>query len=273
MANEIPEVLTIAGSDSDGSAGMEADLHSFFMRGAYGTVVLTTAVAGNSYGIHDSVTLPLEFIDHQFDALADDLHIRAAKTGMLANAAMINTVVKNLKKYDFGPLVLDPVIVTIHGALLLEQDAFETLKSDLIPLATLITPNFYEAEHLTNLTLDSDDQIEAAAEILQQMGAKNVMIKGDHTGENRTEVRDFVRLESGKTFWLSDAYHKTDRVNGTGDTLSAVITAEIGKGNSIEDAIRIAKRFVNEAIANEIPVGHQFGPINHWANPIVTPQF
>lgn len=272
MANEFPQVLTIAGVDSDGSAGGQADLHSFFMRGTYGAMVLTAAVAGNSYGIHSAHTMPLDFIDAQFAALADDLNIRAAKTGMLADAPLIETVVKNLKQYDFGPLVLDPVIVTKHGNLLLEQAAFDTLKAQLIPLATVITPNFYEAEHLTGLTLSDDAQILEAAKQIQAMGAKNVVLKGRHDNPDQATVRDLVLLESGKAFWLEEPYHETDRVNGTGDTLSAVITAEIAKGTPIEDAIRIAKRFVNAAIEHEIQVGHKWGPINHWANPLVQPQ-
>ncbi|WP_338217682.1 bifunctional hydroxymethylpyrimidine kinase/phosphomethylpyrimidine kinase [Lacticaseibacillus salsurivasis] len=273
MANELPQVVTIAGVDSDGSAGAQADLHSFFMRGTYGALILTAAVAGNSYGIQDSTLMPLDFIDHQFDALAADLHIRAAKTGMLADSAMIEAVAKNLKKYDFGPLVLDPVISTKHGNMLLETSAFDTLKKVLIPMATVITPNFYEAEHLTGLKLDDDAAIIQAAEQIRAMGAKNVVLKGRHDSDEQTQVRDYVLLENGKHFWLTGPYFPTTRKNGTGDTLSAVITAELGKGTDLEDAIRLAKHFVDTAIANEIPVGHKFGPINHWANAIVQPSF
>ena len=271
MANEFPQVLTIAGVDSDGSAGAQADLHSFFMRGTYGTLVLTAAVAGNSYGIHDSVVMSEAFIDHQFDDLAADLHIRAAKTGMLADSTVIRTVVKNWQKYDFGFLVLDPVISTKHGNMLLETEAFETLKAELIPLADVITPNFYEAEHLTGLKLDSDDVIRQAAAQIHEMGAKNVMIKGRHDSDEQTTVRDYVLLEDGKSFWLEGPYFATTRKNGTGDSLSAVITAELAKGQDIESAIRIAKPFVDNAIAHEIAVGHKFGPINHWANQMTPP--
>ncbi|MFD1486224.1 bifunctional hydroxymethylpyrimidine kinase/phosphomethylpyrimidine kinase [Lacticaseibacillus baoqingensis] len=271
MANEFPQVLTIAGVDSDGSAGAQADLHSFFMRGTYGTLVLTAAVAGNSYGIHDSMVVPLAFIDHQFADLANDLHIRACKTGMLADSAVINCVVKNITQYDFGPLVLDPVISTKHGNMLLETAAFETLKTALIPLATVITPNFYEAEHLTGMTLDSDARIIAAAHQIQAMGAKNVVLKGRHDDSDQDTVRDYVLLASGEAFWLTGPYFATERKNGTGDTLSAVITAELAKGQEVETAVRIAKQFVDTAIKNAIAVGHKFGPINHWANPLTPP--
>lgn len=266
MANEYPQVMVIGGSDSDGSAGIEADLHSFFMRGVYGTVVLTAAVAGNSYGIHDSVTMPLPFISNEFKDLADDLHIRAAKTGMLADADLINTVADNWEKYDFGLLVLDPVIVTKHGNLLLEADAFETLKSRLIPLADVMTPNFYEAEHLVGRKLTSKAEIEQAAHELQEMGAKNILLKGERVGGDQTTVDDFVLLEDGKSFWLPAEFFDTDRRNGTGDTVSAVIAAELAKGTDVESAIRIARAFVTNAIGHEIAVGHKFGPINHWAN-------
>lgn len=271
MANEFPQALVIGGSDSDGSAGVEADLHSFFMRGVYGTVVLTAAVAGNSYGIHDSVTLPLDFINHEFDALADDLDIKATKTGMLADADLINTVADNLEKYDFGQLVLDPVIVTKHGALLLEDAAFATLRKRLIPLATVMTPNFYEAEHLVGRKLTTKDDIATAARELQAEGAKNVMIKGQRNPDKST-VDDYVLLESGKAFWLPAEYYETDRRNGTGDTVSAVIAAELAKGNDVESAIRIARAFVSEAIGHPIAVGHKWGPINHWANEPQRPQ-
>lgn len=265
MANEFPQAMVIGGSDSDGSAGIEADLHSFFMRGVYGTVALTAAVAGNSYGIHDSVTLPLSFIAKEFEVLADDLDIKATKTGMLADADLINTVADNLEKYDFGQLVLDPVIVTKHGNLLLESDAFNTLKSRLIPLATVMTPNFYEAEHLVNRKLTTPEAIADAAKELQDLGARNIMIKGQRS-EDKDTVDDYVLLESGKSFWLPAPFFATDRRNGTGDTVSAVITAELAKGSDVESAIRIARAFVSEAIMHPIAVGHKFGPINHWAN-------
>ncbi|KRN10394.1 hydroxymethylpyrimidine phosphomethylpyrimidine kinase [Liquorilactobacillus mali KCTC 3596 = DSM 20444] len=265
MANEYPQVMTIAGSDSDGSAGMQADLHTFFTRKVYGISVMTACVAGNSYGIHASVSLPLDFIDQEFADISADFKVRATKTGMLADSSLIKNVVENYKKYDFGPLVVDPVIMTKHGNMLLEESAFETLRELMVPLATVITPNFYESEKLAGMNIKSDDDLIAAAHKLQQMGAKNVVAKGYHQDENQTEVRDFILLESGKSFWLSAPYHGTTHINGTGDSLSACIAAEIAKGTSVEQAIRIAKEYVNIAIGNEIAVGHKFGPINHWA--------
>ncbi|MHA8111386.1 bifunctional hydroxymethylpyrimidine kinase/phosphomethylpyrimidine kinase [Lactobacillaceae bacterium Melli_B4] len=266
MMNQYPQALTIAGSDSDGSAGMQADLHTFQALKVHGTSVITACVAGNSYGIHDSVNMPVSFINQEFKDLADDYQIRAAKTGMLSDSELINTVVENYQKYDFGPLVVDPVIVTKHGAMLLKQSAFDTLKQKLIPLATVITPNFYEAQKLTDMEIKTDEDMLTAAEQLRSLGAKNVMIKGRHDSDKQTTVKDLVLLANGDHFWLTGQYFATDRKNGTGDTLSAGIAAELAKDTEVADAIKIARAYVDRAIQNEILVGHKYGPINHWAN-------
>ncbi len=265
VANEFPQALTIAGSDSDGSAGMQADLHTFFRRQVYGTSVITACVAGNSYGIHDSVNLPESFIDQEFKDLADDYHVRASKTGMLSDSALIRTVIRNYQKYDFGPLVVDPVITTKHGNMLLEESAYQTLRDELIPLATVITPNFFEAQKLAEMTIQSRDDMVTAAKKLKQLGAKNIVLKGSHSDPTQKQVSDYILLESGKGFWLTGDFFDTERKNGTGDSLSACIAAELAKGNDVETACRIAKKFVDTAIEHGIQVGHKFGPINHWA--------
>lgn len=266
MEEQYLQVMTIAGSDSDGSAGMQADMHTFFTQGVYGVSVMTACVAGNSYGIGASVTLPTDFIDKQFALIAEDYQVKAAKTGMLADSKLIETVVENYQKYDFGPLVVDPVIVTKHGNLLLEESALQSLKDNLLPLATVLTPNFYEAEKLTGRALIAEEDYIQAAKDLQKMGAKNIMIKGHHLEDvKQKNVRDYVLLESEKSFWLSAPFYPTDRINGTGDSLSACIAAGLAKGKSVEEAIRFAKEYVNVAIREEINVGHKYGPINHWA--------
>lgn len=265
MVNDKIQVVSIAGHDSDGSAGMSADLHSFFARRVYGMGILTAAVSGNSYAIEAAQTLPVDFIAQQFKTLAKDFHIRAAKTGMLPDAAVINTVADNYQQYDFGPLVVDPVIITKHGALLLEQAAYETFRERLLPLATVLTPNFYEAQKLTGLALATPEEIVQAARQLQAMGAKNVLIKGRHDDQQQKMVSDYLLTADQRELWLRDTYINSNRVNGTGDSLSAVIAAELAKGQSVVDAIKIAKKFVHKAIAHPIDVGHQYGPINHWA--------
>lgn len=265
MTNEQVQAVTIAGNDSDGSAGMPADLHAFFARHVYGMGILTAAVAGNSHSIAAAEVMPPDFIAKEFEMLAADFQIKAAKTGMLSDSRTIEVVADNLNKYDFGAIVIDPVIITKHGAMLLEEAAYETFKKRLIPLATVITPNFYEAQKLTEMELANPQEIEAGATLLQSLGAKNVLIKGRHDSRSQEEVSDYLLLADGSGMWFTEPYVETDRVNGTGDTLSAVIAAELAKGNDVANAISIAKKFVHEAIANEINVGHQFGPINHWA--------
>lgn len=266
MINEFPQVVTIGGSDSDGSAGIQADLYTFFARKTHGMSILTAAVAGNSYGIHAAHALPLDFIDAQFKALNDDFELKAAKTGMLADATLIHNVAENLQRVNFGYLVVDPVISTKHGATLLELAAVDTLKAELLPLADVTTPNFYEAEILANMQITSPADQMRAAERIQQLGVKNVMVKGQHgIDANQEMVRDYVLLADGEGFWLEGKFVNTDHINGTGDTLSSIIVAELAKGNSVKAAIQLANQLTLAAITHEIEVGHKYGPINHWA--------
>ncbi|KID41963.1 bifunctional hydroxymethylpyrimidine kinase/phosphomethylpyrimidine kinase [Fructilactobacillus fructivorans] len=265
MTKDYPQAVTIAGSDSDGSAGIQADLETFFARRVYGASIITACVSGNSYGIHDSVNMPTSFIDQEFKDLGDDFHILAAKTGMLSDANIINTVVKDYQLYDFGPLVVDPVITTKFGTMLLEEDAFDAMKNELVPMATVLTPNFFEAQKLTGLDVDDPDFMAKSAKAMQDMGASNVIVKGRHDDPSQTKVSDYVLLEDGQHFNLNGPYFTTDRKNGTGDTLSAGITAELAKGHTVADSIKIAKQYVDGAIEDEIQVGHKYGPINHWA--------
>ena len=257
--------LTIAGNDSDGSAGMTADLHSFYARGVYGMGLLTAAVAGNTTGIFAQEVMPIPFIQKQFEVLNDDLKIDALKTGMLANKEVIGCVAENLRKYDMGKIVLDPVIMTKHGDTLLDDDAYQAFLDDLMPLADIITPNFYEQKKLTGLELATPDEVRQGAKKLQSMGAKNVLMKGRHDDTSQSKVIDVLLAEDGKFYEFTKPFINTERINGTGDTLSAVIAAELAKGNSILDSVRIAKEFTYEAIAHPIEVGSKYGPINHFA--------
>lgn len=255
--------VTIAGNDSDGSAGMPADLHAFFARKVYGMGLLTAAVAGNTTGIYAQEVMPVDFIQKQFDVLAEDFNIKATKTGMVANSEIMNCVADNLEKYDFGHLVIDPVISTKHGNTLMGDDSYNTFTKRLVPLAEIITPNFYEQRKLTGLELNDLDEVKKGAKILQDMGAKNVLMKGRHDKDAK-DVVDLLLTEDGEFHTFSKPYFETDRVNGTGDTLSAVIAAELAKGTPLIDSVRIAKDFTYEAISHPINVGSKWGPINHY---------
>ncbi len=264
MVNEFPQALSIAGSDSGGGAGMQADLKTMQMRHIFAATVLVAITAQNTLGVQKSLTLPPEMITAQFASLDADLQIRACKTGMLGDVATVKTVVKNLQQYDFGFLTVDPVMIAKGGASLLTEEAIETVKNELLPLADLVTPNLPEAVKLTGRNIASQEDMLRAAEDLQRLGAKNVLIKGGHLDASQAAT-DLVLLEDGKTFWMSGPRFDTVRTHGTGDTISACITAELAKGVSLENALRIGKAYVTATIRDEIAVGHGHGPLNHWA--------
>lgn len=264
MVNEFPQALSIAGSDSGGGAGMQADLKTMQMRHVFATTVLVAITAQNTLGVQDSMPLPPAMIDAQFASLNDDLKIRACKTGMLADIPTVECVVANLKKYDFGPVIVDPVMIAKGGAPLLADDAIETVKNQLLPLATLITPNLPEAERLTGMQVETKDQMIEVGHRLQELGAKNVLVKGGHFDQTET-AQDFVLLENDESFWMTSPRYDTVRTHGTGDTISACITAELAKGVPLETAIRTGKSYVTATIRDGIEVGHGHGPLNHWA--------
>lgn len=264
MEQQFTQALSIAGSDSGGGAGMQADLKTIQERHVFATTVLVAVTAQNTLGVDDFVALDPKIIDEQFAALANDLQIKACKTGMLADVTRVKTVVKNLKQYDFGPLTVDPVMIAKGGAPLLSEDAVAVVRNELLPMATVATPNLPEAEKLADMTIHNEEDMIVAAKKLQEIGVKNVMVKGGHFVSD-DQSSDFVLLEDGQSFWLSAPRVDTVRTHGTGDTLSACITAELAKGQTVEAAIRTGKQFVDATIRDGIIVGHGHGPLNHWA--------
>ncbi len=264
MINEFPQALSIAGSDSGGGAGMQADLKTMQMRHVFATTVLVAITAQNTLGVQDAMPLPKKIIDEQFASLNADLKIRACKTGMLADTATVETVVANLKKYDFGPLIVDPVMIAKGGAHLLTDEAIATVREQLLPLADLITPNLPEAQALAEMEIETNDDMIKAGRKLQALGAKNVLVKGGHFND-QAQASDFVLLADGSSFWMSSPRIDTKRTHGTGDTISACITAELAKDVTMENAIRIGKAYVEATIRDGIQVGHGHGPLNHWA--------
>ncbi|WP_323052320.1 bifunctional hydroxymethylpyrimidine kinase/phosphomethylpyrimidine kinase [Pediococcus acidilactici] len=258
------QVLTIAGTDSGGGAGIQADLKTMQERRVFGTCVVVAVTAQNTLGVTDVAVMPRHIIDHQFAALAEDLDIKAAKTGMLANSAVVDAVVENYQKYDFGPLVVDPVMVAKGGAKLLSDEAIEAVRTRLLPLAYLITPNLPEAEKLAGMPIKNNADAKVAAARLQELGAQNVLIKGGHFSDS-AESRDYVLFADGSELELASPRYETSNTHGTGDTISSVIVSEIAKGKSLKQALQIGKAFINAAISDGIQVGHGHGPLNHWA--------
>lgn len=240
-----------------------ADMKTMQECRVFATAVVVAVTAQNTVGVQNFQALSEEIINDQFSSLNDDLEIRACKSGMLADADHVDWVYQNLDKYDFGPFVLDPVMIAKGGAQLLSDQGIEMIKTKLIKLATLITPNMPEAERLIDDKIESQSGMLIAAQKIQKLGAKNVLIKGGH-GDSET-VRDLVLLEDGNYFWMDSKRVHTDRTHGTGDTISSAIVSRLALGDDMRSAILFGKDFVEKAIKNTIQVGHGHGPLNHWA--------
>ena len=261
--NRTPQVVTIAGSDSGGGAGLQADLKTFQARHVFGMSIVVALTAQNTYGVQASLPIPGGFIDAQFQSLAADFNIRAAKTGMLADREHVEAVVRNLQPGDFGPLIVDPVMVAKGGATLLASEAVVTIKEQLLPLADVVTPNLPEAEILVGKKIVTNADMVRAARMIQTLGVKHVIIKGGHRQNHKAE--DLILLADGTCYWLSAPRIATANTHGTGDTFSACIAAELAKGQPLKAAIMTAKAFLQGAISQGISVGHGHGPTNHWA--------
>ena len=265
MSN-IAQVLTIAGSDSGGGAGIQADLKTFQMQGVFGTSVITAVTAQNTLGVFDIHPIPLKTIQAQLEAVKNDFQIASAKIGMLGTADIIECVADFLKNRPFGTLVIDPVMIAKGGAPLLQQQAVSALIQHLLPLADVITPNIPEAEALTGIKISDTASIQQAALDLQKQGAKNVIIKGGHSLNSKSQqCQDWILLQNGENFVLESPRFDTPHTHGTGCTFSACLTAELAKGVPLKSAVKTAKDFITAAISHPLNIGHGHGPTNHWA--------
>ncbi|WP_204166746.1 bifunctional hydroxymethylpyrimidine kinase/phosphomethylpyrimidine kinase [Bacillus sp. CGMCC 1.16541] len=256
------KALTIAGSDSGGGAGIQADLKTFQELGAYGMSALTAVTAQNTLGVQDVYPMSVAAVEAQIDSIGVDLGTDALKTGMLFSGEIIEAVANKIKQYKWDKVVVDPVMIAKGGASLLQQQAIQSLKEHLLPLALVVTPNIPEAEVLTDMSITSlDDRMEAAKR-LYHMGAKNVVIKGGHgEGENLVDL-----LYDGEEFlYLTSKRIDTKNTHGTGCTFAATLTAQLAKGSSVRQAVVVAKDFIQAAIADDLKLGNGHGPTNHWA--------
>lgn len=260
----ISAALTIAGSDSGGGAGIQADLKTFQELGVFGTSALTAITAQNTLGVHAVQPVDESIVSAQIRAVLDDLPVNAIKTGMLFSAEIIQTVANELKRYHTVPLVIDPVMIAKGGASLLQKEAVVALKNQLLPAATLITPNIPEAEVLTGQSLRSEGDMVLAANTLLSMGASAVLLKGGHR-EDVPYAEDLFMTASGDHFLMRSKRIATRHTHGTGCTFAAAITAELAKGHSLEKAVVTAKHFIQLAIENGIELGHGHGPTHHAA--------
>ena len=254
-------VITIAGSDSGGGAGIQADLRSISANGGFGGSVVTAVTAQNTAAVTMAEELSIPLIEAQFDAVFGDLPVAAVKTGMLASSGVIETVAAALRKYRPPFFVLDPVMVSKSGYRLLEDEARGALREELFPLATVITPNVHEAEALTGREVRSLEDAEDAGRELLQDGPGAVLVKGGHLlTERATDV--LVTSEGAEVFpgeWVD-----TNHTHGTGCTYSAAIATHLARGRSLRDAVGVSKAYVTEAIRNGIAIGQGAGPTDHF---------
>ena len=255
--------LTIAGSDSGGGAGIQADLKTFQRFGVFGTSAITAITAQNTKGVSQWEAVSADLVRAQIDSVAEDLPPAAFKTGMLANAAVASSVAGAIRDNSLRNYVLDPVMVATSGDVLFEPDAIEMIRRELIPEAFLVTPNLHEAAILVGETIEDEDAMARAAEtIVNEMGAKSVLIKGGHLA-SADRVVDI--LYDGNVRAFRSQRLDARNTHGTGCTLSAAITAQLAKGESLHAAVRRAIDYVHNAIATAPGLGSGHGPLNHLA--------
>ncbi len=257
----VKRVLTIAGSDSGGGAGIQADLKTITALGGFGMSVITALTAQNTLGVTGIHEVPADFVAMQFDAVASDIGIDAAKTGMLASVEIIRLVAAKVRQYGIEKMVVDPVMVAKGGARLIQEDAVEALIKELIPLACVVTPNIPEAEVLSGMKIAGPEDMRTAAAIIHKLGARHVVIKGGHLGGAATDI-----LFDGRHFYNFSAERiATGDTHGTGCTFSAAIATGLAAGKSVHDAVCAAKIYTQEAIRHAWRIGGGHGPTNHFA--------
>jgi len=254
---KLPVALTIAGSDSGGGAGIQADLKTFAALGVHGTSAITAITAQNTTGVTDILELPVELVRKQIAAVVDDIGVQAAKTGMLSSAAIIGAVAEAVRDYGLTSLVVDPVMIAKGGAKLLRDDAIDALRLRLMPLAAVVTPNLPEAQVLLGRPISSLDERKRAARELVAMGAKAAVVKGGHADDAID-----VYFDGSQMIELRAERIETVNTHGSGCVFSAAIAAWLARGADPLQAAREAKSFITQAIANSLQIGHGHGPVN-----------
>jgi hydroxymethylpyrimidine/phosphomethylpyrimidine kinase len=266
MQQRVRKVLTIAGSDSGGGAGIQADLKTFQELGVFGMTAITAVTAQNTLGVQGVYPLSVEAVVRQLDSIGEDLEPQAVKTGMLFSSAIIEAVAERLRHYGWRNLVVDPVMIAKGGAALLQDDAVEALRRFLLPLAEVVTPNIPEAVALAGMRIVTMHDRHAAAVRILQLGVKHVLIKGGHAdGESGPAVDVLYSADGSAPFELAAERISTRHTHGTGCTFAAALAAELGKGTSVREAAQVAKAFIHAAIAHPLEIGQGHGPTNHWA--------
>lgn len=265
VTHRYTRVLTIAGSDSGGGAGIQADLKTFSALGCYGMSVITALTAQNTIGVTGIHAVPPDFADLQMAAVIGDIGVDAVKIGMLYSAELIESVADNLKRHNVKTIVLDPVMVAQSGDKLLQEEAIEALKRHLIPMATVVTPNLPEAEVLLGCDIDGVEGMRSSAKALSDLGCRSVLVKGGHL--ETPDSTDVLYIGGEDRFVvIADRRVETPNTHGTGCTLSSAITAHLARGFDIEPAVRKAKQYIAEAIraGAAYRIGQGSGPVHHF---------
>ncbi len=253
------KVLTIAGSDSCGGAGIQADIKTMSALGVYGMSVITAVTAQNTMGVFDVLEVNKEMVEKQIRCIFDDIEVDSIKIGMVSNGEIIHTIKKLLLDYKGKNIVVDPVMISKSGYFLLKEEAVEELKK-LIAIADLVTPNIPEAEVLTNSKIENEEQMKSAAKKIYEMGAKAVLVKGGHRCNDANDVLYF----EGKFEIIKGKRIETKNTHGTGCTLSSAIASMLGKGLSVKEAVYLSKEYITKAIENSFTIGEGVGPVGHF---------
>lgn len=255
------QILTIAGSDSGGGAGIQADIKAISANGGFAMSAITSVTAQNTVAVSDAYDLPLQLIEAQLDAVFSDFDVASVKTGMLSSSTIVETVSKKLQQYTPSAIVVDPVMISKSKFPLLKAEAINSLRLSLIPLATIITPNIYEAELLAEQEIRTTDDAKSAAKKIAELGCAAVLVKGGHLNEEKAV--DVLYSDGDWSFFEADRI-ETENTHGTGCTYSAAIATHLAFGKELIEAIQSSKSYITNAIQHALDIGHGHGPTNHF---------
>ncbi len=259
MSYRINTVLTIAGSDSSGGAGIQADLKTMLANGVYGMSAVTALTAQNTTGVTAISEVMGEFLGQQLDAVFTDIFPDAVKTGMVANQQLIEVIAQKLRFYNAKNIVVDPVMVATSGARLISEEAVCALKEKLLPLAAVVTPNIPEAEVLSGMRITNEAHMEAAAGAIAEAYGCAVLLKGGHSADNANDLL----YVNGEMVWYEGIRINNPNTHGTGCTLSSAIASNLAKGHTLQQAVRLAKEYISGALGSMLNLGKGSGPLNH----------
>ncbi|MBR4626995.1 MAG: bifunctional hydroxymethylpyrimidine kinase/phosphomethylpyrimidine kinase [Ruminococcus sp.] len=252
--------LTIAGSDSSGGAGIQADIKTMTMNGVYAMSAITALTAQNTTCVRAISEVRPEFLKQQIDAVFEDIRPDAVKIGMVSNAALVEVIAERLRFYEAENIIVDPVAVATSGSKLSSTEAYEALKRELLPIAALATPNIPEAELLSGMKINNEQDMEAAAKAIVEMFGCNVLVKGGH---GMSDANDILHRLNGSHHWFTGKRVNNPNTHGTGCTLSSAIAANMAKGLGLPEAIQRAKDYISGALGAMLCLGHGSGPLDH----------